>query len=315
MKGYFSSLIQQTGITFRPDGDFNSEVLESPPVRSEEPNKTTPIHVVEEKVVEPQTDKSIGEIHEDVTEGFKHPDSHTESKNIHQTDKSAGETHEDMKVGLKHSELYAGGKSSQYLTEEFKGKPSEESKIEGEKPQKGSKRDMLFTSRRLPTKCDKNYEKMFEKEGTAESVSQEYRKNLPPKHGINLNNQLTREQIWKATFKEVRGWVAETPDEDIGELHKSDTFKTIDAKGAESGIPSLPDQRLLSMISEQGHVEQQETEKPEIHDFHLSIGTISLTLEEPQKEIQSYKPMQIRRDKRSIKENGFSRLSRHYIRI
>ncbi|MEW6417489.1 MAG: hypothetical protein AB1480_05130 [Nitrospirota bacterium] len=315
MKGYFSSLIQQTGITFKPDGDSNSEVLESPPVRSEELNKTTPIHVVEEKVIEPQTDKSIGEIHEDVTESFKHPDSHTESKNIHhieekiliehQTDKSAGETHEDIKVGLKHSELYAGGRSNQYLTEDFKGKPSEEAKMEGDKPQKGNKRDTLFTSRKLPTKCDKNYEKMFEKEGAAESVSQEYKKNLPPEHGINLNNQLTRKQILEATFKEVREWVAEKPDEDIGELHKSDTFKT----------PSLPDQRLLSMIPEQGRVEQQETEKPEIHDFHLSIGTISLTIESPQKGIQSYKPVQIRRDKRSIKENGFSRLSRHYIKI
>jgi hypothetical protein len=294
MTGYFSSLIRQTGITFRPDSDSNSEVLESPHICTEGLNKTTPIHVLEERVVEPPA---------------------SENNNIHyieekilikpQTDKFAGETNEDIKAGFKHSELHAGSNSNQYLTEDFKENASGKFKIEREKPK-----------RRLLAKCDKNYEKMLEKKGIAKSVSQECGKNLFQEHGINLNDQLTREQIWKNTFKEVREWVAETPDKDIEELSKSNTFnKTIDAKGAESGIPSLSDQRLLSTIPEPGYGEKQEKEKTEIHDFYLSIGTISLTIEEPNKEIQSYKPVQIRRDERSMKESGFSRLSRHYIRI
>lgn len=74
-------------------------------------------------------------------------------------------------------------------------------------------------------------------------------------------------------------------------------------------------QDQLPVISEQGYTGQKETEKPEVHDFHLSIGTISLTVEGPQMEIQSYKPAQTERGAKPVRENSSSRLIRHYIRI
>lgn len=314
MTDYFSSLIQQTGITFRPDSDYNSEALESSPIRSKELSKAIPIHVLREKVVEPQTDKLTGEVHEDVTEGFKQTDSHNDNKNIHhiedkiiikpQIDKSAGETNRDIKAGFEHSELYIAGNSNQYLKEDFKEKASEESYIKGYENLTSFPQSSSIKGGKVPSP--------FVGDGQGEGYLQV--KNISTEDSTISNDQLTRERIWKTTFKEIREWVAETPDKDIAETHERDTLKTIDAKGIMGESPSLTDQRLLSPIPEPGQREKQE-EKTEIQDFHLSIGTISLTIEEPQKEIQSYKPVQMRRDERPNKENSFSRLSRHYIRI
>lgn len=73
-----------------------------------------------------------------------------------------------------------------------------------------------------------------------------------------------------------------------------------------SGTPASDDEKTK-------HSEKQHRYEP---DFHLSIGTISVTVEKPQEKIQNKEPHKIINvESKSRREIESSRLSRHYIRI
>ncbi|MGQ3685418.1 MAG: hypothetical protein ACUBOA_10510 [Candidatus Loosdrechtia sp.] len=328
MKGYLSSLIRQTGIVLGAGGAFHSESFGSPSVRPEELQKTTPVHAGEEKADEVPLTKPVGEIRADATEVFVHPDTHTKSMNTRYkekvlsenlTDKVAGEYREYMKTGFHNVKLNGETGEKQHPAEEgFRGMTlhiAEGFTTEEENPRKIFEKDIPSASEIPSSDCDNNYGNMFEKKTADEIVGQEYLSDLSSKHGMGLNDQLTGQQILKSAFHEVRQWITEAPVNDRGEGKKSGASKNIDAKSAENKTPFFTGQDQLPVISEQGYTGQKETEKPEVHDFHLSIGTISLTVEGPQMEIQSYKPAQTERGAKPVRENSSSRLIRHYIRI
>ncbi len=125
----------------------------------------------------------------------------------------------------------------------------------------------------------------------------------------NLQSSHSREHIWQTTLREVRHWVTAKPPAGKGGEWKREAA---DSNNGEE--TPLGKSEFLS-DSYPTQVESQQREDPEIHDFHLSIGTIHLTLEGPPNEIQSHKAPEIRREERSPKVKGGSRLSRHYIRM
>ncbi len=327
MKGYFSRLIQQTGITFGPAGNFSTDPLESPSVRSKELNGTSPVHVEDEKMVGPITE-STGKVHENVREGFKYSVLHTENENIKllhigekrpfepQTEQSAREVHGEVNEGVKHSVLHNESDRTQNLTvKRYESKPSEEAielRLEGGKLEQSYEGNELFMPKKLPTSHEINHGKSRKNEGIVESMNKESRNEPPSKHNAESDNQPAREQTWRTTFEEIREWVAETPVEGIEGIHNRNTVKIIDV---EREAPPLPDQGLTSAASQPRPIEPRQRKEPEVQDFHLSIGTINLTIEEPQKEIQRSEPLQTRRSRESIKENNSSSLDRHYIRI
>ena len=146
-----------------------------------------------------------------------------------------------------------------------------------------------------------------------DSVGQEHKKTKIVKSAIQSNNKINQAQSWQRYLKEVREWVAGTPvNEEKLEINRDrvktgDTGKTVHTSIGEREMFTASYPRLI---------ESQQREEPDIHDFHLSIGTISLTIEGPQKEVQSNQPPQvIRGERKSDRESVASRLSRHYIRI
>ncbi|TLD40459.1 MAG: hypothetical protein JETT_3271 [Candidatus Jettenia ecosi] len=108
-------------------------------------------------------------------------------------------------------------------------------------------------------------------------------------------------------LEDVKNWIAGTPvRSSVGD----------EIQDAENQIPvSSGKKEILTAAFSPKQVEPYQREKSEIHDFHLSIGNISVTIEAPQKEIQNKEVPQVKGRMRSGQESTSSRLSRHYIRI
>ena len=163
--------------------------------------------------------------------------------------------------------------------------------------------------------CDKDEQKEDYTQnigGSPVSADQGSKESPVFRTSIKSDDQISHAKSRQDYLEEVREWVSGTPIEGIEEIYKRDAVKTIDLNREMS---LFPDQRLTSITSQPRPIESQKGEESEIHDFHISIGTISLTIEEPEKEIQSHKPLQIRKERNSMQESNSSRLSRHYIRI
>ncbi len=124
----------------------------------------------------------------------------------------------------------------------------------------------------------------------------------PIRHAQQPNDELNKILIKKEYLKQVRKWVAgSTPDTEEIESPDENVIQ-----GKKEGSS-----QLIQIIPE-----SEQKVEPDIQDFNLSIGTISLTIEEPQKEIQKKEPPQPAKvETRSSRESSSSRLSRHYIRI
>lgn len=119
----------------------------------------------------------------------------------------------------------------------------------------------------------------------------------------------------RTVLEDVKKWIAGTPVRSgIGdEIQNKDR---IEIQDAEKQIPvSSGKEEILAAVLYPEQVEPYQREKSEIHNFHLSIGNISVTIEAPQKEIQNKEVPQVKGRTRSGQESIFSRLSRHYIRI
>ena len=106
------------------------------------------------------------------------------------------------------------------------------------------------------------------------------------------------------TFKEAKEWVAGAPDQSNEE---SEFVKKIRLKEPETVISEqIYDRRDSHTLVKT---------EPDIQDFHLSIGTISLTVENPQSEPQALNNPSARGESKAAPESGSSRLCRHYLRV
>ncbi|WKZ19056.1 MAG: hypothetical protein QY310_00475 [Candidatus Jettenia sp. CY-1] len=119
----------------------------------------------------------------------------------------------------------------------------------------------------------------------------------------------------RLSLEDVKNWIAGTPvrSNTGDEIQNKDG---IEIQDAEKQIPvSSGKKEILTAAFYPKQAEPYQREKSEIHDFHLSIGNISVTIEAPQKEIQNKEVPQVKGRTRSGQESISSRLSRHYIRI
>jgi len=149
------------------------------------------------------------------------------------------------------------------------------------------------------------------------SSDQVYRRDTST--GSKSTEQIFQEKTSQVYLKDVREWVAGTSYFNNEKIRSGDSIETDDAgiaaprKENRAPAASYP-AASYPVASYPKPVEQRGIEGPEIKDFHLSIGTISLTIEEPQKGTQGMEPPRmIKAESREQKET--SRLSRHYIRI
>lgn len=301
MKGYFTSLIRQTGITFGTGADYPVSGQVPWTTGSKTHEDPASIHVEERKLVEPQTDQapqklpdgteedsqgSIPDIREGNIEHFKGENFESDILKNLQSDTSHGEEpgrqkpRQEKPPGIR----FETTKPYQQTIEPLKSSLNN--------------RDNLTSSEKSRSQNKIGSERSFKKnKGAAKS-----------------GDAIGRKQAWSSTLKEVREWVAGTPVPGSKELLKSKEGKGknmderppafLGEKQGQGPAPPFPGPR-----------ESQQRAEPEVRDYHLSIGTISLTVEGPPEDTRRKEPPETGRGGVPGREAEGSRLSRHYIRI
>jgi hypothetical protein len=309
MKGYFTRLIRQTGITFGTSADC----LVSGQIRRTSESKTredpAPIHVEERKLVGPQTGQAPHKLPEETGEDSQGsmPDIREGNIEHFKGESLESEIPEKLQRDTSHREEPERQKPRQ---EEPQGPGLEtirpyQQTIE---PLKSSLNDKgnLTSSGRSRSQNEIGSKELSEKnEATA---NQSLDENPVSKPAAKSGDAIGRKQAWSSTLKEVREWIAGTPvpgsKEVKGESMDEGAPSFLGEKPGQGPVPPFPGPREL-----------QQRAEPEVRDYHLSIGTISLTVEGPQEDTRRKKPPKTGRWGTPGREADGSRLSRHYIRI
>jgi hypothetical protein len=292
MKGYFSQLLEQTGVTFG-----SSESIRQDDQFTGNPENPARLHFEETEVIESRQDQ-VG----DNTSENLPPD-------IEETE--IIEQHHDQKRGGPSENLVSY--IEKYEIVESRQDPIRDSspiirksELENKEPRKEPDEELIkfshVSNKKPPDKVqDFQIESVSSRENTMDAAVNEYNQK-PIRHAQQPDDELNKILIKNEYLKQVRKWVSgSTPD-------------TEEIESQEGGViqgKKETESQFIHVISE-----SKQKEAPDIQDFNLSIGTISLTIEEPQKEIQKKEPPQPAKvETRSSSESSSSRLSRHYIRI
>lgn len=279
--GYFSRLVQQTGIAVGPTGGSISDALDGSVLRSKTSNIMPPMHeeakesfqrsdwsIDNEKPIPRKEEESFGERPLEELQKQK-----TEEKTI-----AASHNRSDP----------ATWKISESVREDS-GNLKSESLQSGIEEIPGDDGD-----KNLDNEVHHSIEP-FTRANKESTIS------TPPGSSDITSQKQTRQ----AYLKDVLEWVSEAPavDEGIRYADKIEPEKREPSSGRRNVLPT-PD------------IRSRKPQSYPINDFNLSIGTIRVTVEKPQEKIQNKEPPQkIEVESNSRRENESSRLSRHYIRI
>ncbi len=292
MKGYFSQLLEQTGVTFS-----SSKTLRQDDQLTGNPENVPQFHVEETEVIESRQEQA-----EDNTSENIGPDIE-EIEIIEQQQDQKREDPSDSLVQYIEKYEITESRHDQVIDSSPLTRNSEQEKTE---QQKEPDREVIKFSHNHIKKPPANFqdfqiESVSSREDTIDAAVNEFNQK-PIRHAQQPNDELNRILIKNEHLKQVRKWVSgSTPDTE--EIESQEGRVIQDKKEAKP--------QFIPVISE-----SKQKAEPDIQDFNLSIGTISLTIEEPQKEIQKKEPPQPAKvETRSGRESSSSRLSRHYIRI
>lgn len=115
-----------------------------------------------------------------------------------------------------------------------------------------------------------------------------------------------RELAWRSTFEEVRGWVAESGDGEAEDVSRAATSVDADVAFVEGRRATSPPGPVVT---------SSPREEPGTRDLRLEIGTISVTVEEPRREVPEIRRRAEVPEKKPAGRGERSRLSRHYVRV
>ncbi len=265
MKGFFSRLIQQTGIA----------IADAPAQSFVQQDDTIPqIHVDEEKVID-------------------NPQETMKEKNS-----------EDYWEISEISSQISENEDIQHPVEEKVRNEESREQRDGEPEDKNvtisDKKAQSIAGRNQPERKINDRLKVEVENGIAskirQSEDQENDESIAFRSGIGSHNQIIQKH--QAYLKEIREWVAGTVPVENEETKSKAAIETVEQK---------------KRINDAGDIVspyQIPQQRPD-NDIHLSIGTISVTVEEPQKKESQ---LVIKAESSSVKDDGASRLSRHYIR-
>lgn len=280
--GYFSRLVKQTGIAFRETRNSVPDVLERQSTKSEEHDAALSIDI-EERQIAPRQDPEI--------------------KNFDITDHVREDSESSIQIPY--------GKNSQHPSEEIRHAVEELSPETVRSQNEINRKELLESDEAFKIdNVDKEHVQQLVKPSTP--PNQVYRSDTDT--GSKSTDQIFQAKTNQVYLKDVRDWVAGTSYFNNEKTKSGDPIETEDPGKVEPRNENRAPAVSYPKPVEQRGKERPEIERPEINDFHLSIGTISLTIEEPQKGTQGKEPPRIIKvESREQKET--SRLSRHYIRI
>jgi hypothetical protein len=294
MKGYFSRLIEQTGIT----STFTYPVR-PPTVSGDVP---APIHVDQRRSIEPQKgdagERSLESRERSIPVPFI--EEGDERNSAERTPDS--EVPEAPNRRPSEREQSEPPKERAPIVRDPDRSPSRRNESE-------SSDELIGLDRNLPSANEGALEGYVpiepaafrENEHSAEQA-------LPPKPDEESRGQA--KNIWQGTLQEVREWVTETPV--ANEMEVEGKGATRDTRSSDS--PLVERERIAASYS--GPNVLSPREEPETRDLHLEIGTISVTVEEPQGETKSRNSSKHvpAAEKKPARGSERSRLSRYYIR-
>lgn len=119
-----------------------------------------------------------------------------------------------------------------------------------------------------------------------------------------------RERVWRSAFEEVRGWVAGSPVADDEGAENRDAGRAVASVDAD--LPFVEERVATAIPDPAGPPTRDELET---QDLRLEIGTISVTVEEPQRESPRSSRRTEVQEKEPAGKGERSRLSRHYVRV
>lgn len=118
---------------------------------------------------------------------------------------------------------------------------------------------------------------------------------------------------WGQVFGEVTNWASETPDK---ELSMSVLPKEVDKKTPAKEIPYIPEhgESVINPV-QQIPSDQTASDNAGIRDLVLSIGTLSVVVENEQEKVPQTIPVRPGKPEDSKKGIRSARLARHYLRV
>lgn len=285
MSGYFSRLMKQAGIAVGPPIDPGSRVPVQRPKGLGEGGATTPTHVDREELVKPQGDDPTKETQEG-------------------SEADSGPIVEEQNP----TEPVLRREASEVPRHHSEGQYHQQSRLSERR-----ELDARDSERTLPWRGEEIGESSEEAVEGATLRADE--RSLPGagSSGEEPQDRTSRERVWRDTLGEVRGWVAGSPMADDEEAENRDVSGARGATGMTTDSPFVEGRGAAS--HPKPTAPSSPREEPEAQDLRLEIGTISVTVEAPQKEV----PKSNRRTKTAEKKSGGnserSRLSRRYVRV
>ena len=292
MKGYFSSLIQQTGINIGRADDSKPNPSKISQKGLNESSDAIPPHLEEERFIEPSLNQGIGQSYTGESESSQE-DPAEKSTEEHITKVSKGKDLIEGKTLAEDQRL----KESRFKVSDF----AQEKWLE--------KKEGLEQAKQVPG-LQGAQEGPARKGEKLANVGQEIFKNSTFKRKENSDDQILNEQNKQVTLNDIRQWVAVTPEPEEIEQNKALEGITSQIVG-ERFVGENSDRNAYS-----NKTSGKQKEALEVQNNQISIGTIQLTIEEPSINLSSQLSKQKKKKNgRNNKENYSSRLSRNYIRI
>lgn len=306
MNGYFSRLIEQSGIAVEPAIDPGSKVPAQPLNGPKERDAMLPTRVDQEELVEPQTEDPTEEPQATHTPGSIVEES-TQSpagQVLHREGPEAPhyppeQQHRQQPALPERRELDARNSERNRHPENTRDSPERGDAVEG-----STDTNRPGVSGREMLERDETIEGEIHRADERSSLGARASEEEP-------QARTTRERVWQNTLREVRGWVAESSvahdEEGNRSVSRAMNATSIDTNASfvEEGVAASHPKPIAPSPREEAATQ----------DLRLEIGTISVTVEEPQKELPRSSQRTETAEKKSAGNSERSRLSRHYVRV
>lgn len=313
VNGYFSSLLQQTGINIEPATDTKGSVAEEPRLATHARDAKAPLEIEETRLFEPQP-VWMNE-HRDAEDGedreLQVKDASVSSSKLIETGEAKTLPKEWPSPAAKITEKIPKG------VEPEKSQPKEVERDSGRPPlgldtSENRKRSEDSIFRDVTVVVDDGEES---RGGGTEASASPFGRPTFKRGGIKKDDmsvkEIPREQILNATLKEVRTWVAAQPGLTTAEKRTRAAEKVVGQ--VEEAMPGALDRAIKGKVVDGNAEKKRQAESGVLnYDLHLSIGPLNITIEEQEDTLRKKQSAASNADK-PAREVMSSRLSRRYV--